>query len=81
MIMATFAWGQPPGLGSIPLTVLTRADGTGESWPVWAQLQDELAGLSANSEHLHAERAGHYIHLDEPDLVIQAIHDLVRRCR
>jgi pimeloyl-ACP methyl ester carboxylesterase len=43
MIMATFAWGQPPGLGSIPLTVLTRADGTGEvglaghscktSWP------------------------------------------------
>jgi len=81
MLMATHAWGEPPGLGSIPLTVLTRADGTGESWRVWAQLQDELAELSSNSEHLQAETAGHYVHLDEPELVIKAIRDLVRRCR
>lgn len=81
MVMATFARGQPPGLGSIPLTVLTRAPGTGESWPTWAQLQDELAALSSRSEHLHAKTAGHYVHRDEPDLVVQAIRDLVRRCR
>jgi pimeloyl-ACP methyl ester carboxylesterase len=81
MLMATRTWGQPPGLGSIPLTVLTRAAGTGESWPVWAQLQDELAALSSSSEHLHAEAAGHYVHLDEPGVVIEAIRDLVRRCR
>lgn len=80
MLMATHTWGQPPELGSIPLTVLTRATGTGESWPIWAQLQDELVALSTDSEHIHAETAGHYVHLDEPDLVIQAIHDLVRRC-
>ena len=24
---------------------------------------------------------GHYIHLDEPELVIEAIRDLVSRCR
>ena len=81
MLMATCMRGEPPGLGSIPLTVLTRAAGTGESWSIWAQLQDELAALSTSSEHLHAETAGHYVHLDEPDLVIQAIRDLVRRCR
>jgi pimeloyl-ACP methyl ester carboxylesterase len=81
MLMATRAWGQPPELGSIPLTVLTRASGTGESWPVWVHLQDELAALSTDSEHLHAETAGHYVHCDEPDLVIQAIRDLVSRCR
>lgn len=81
MHMAAHSWGQPPELDSIPLTVLTRASGTGESWPVWAQLQDELAALSTDSEHIHAETAGHFIHLDEPDLVVKAIRDLVRRCR
>jgi pimeloyl-ACP methyl ester carboxylesterase len=81
MLMATHAWGQPPELDSIPLTVLTRAGGTGESWPVWTQLQDELATLSSDSEHLYAQTAGHYVHRDEPDLVVQAIRDLVRRCR
>jgi pimeloyl-ACP methyl ester carboxylesterase len=35
----------------------------------------------ANSQHISAHAAGHYVHLDEPDLVIQAILDLVRRCR
>jgi pimeloyl-ACP methyl ester carboxylesterase len=81
MLMATHAWGPPPGLGAIPLTVLTRAAGMGESWRVWAQLQDELAALSSDSVHIHAERGGHYLQFDEPDLVVEAIRDLVRRCR
>ena len=79
--MAANTWGEPPGLGSVPLTVLTRATSPGWDWPVWAQLQDELAALSSDSEHIKAQEAGHYVHLDEPDLVIKAIRDLVRRCR
>jgi pimeloyl-ACP methyl ester carboxylesterase len=71
----------PPQLGSIPLTVLTRASGPHRTWPVWAQLQDELAALSSGSEHIHADRGGHYLQFDEPELVIHAIRDLVRRCR
>jgi pimeloyl-ACP methyl ester carboxylesterase len=43
-------------------------------------MQDELAALSSDSQHVMAEHGGHYLHLDEPDLVIQAIRDLVRRC-
>lgn len=81
MLMATQAWGEPPGLGSIPLTVLTRASGTGESWLVWARLQDKLAELSTDSVHIRARQGGHYLHLDEPDLVVQAVRDLVQRCR
>jgi pimeloyl-ACP methyl ester carboxylesterase len=45
-----------------------------------AEIPNELAELSADSEHLHAETAGHSVQLDQPDLVSQAIHDLVRRC-
>ena len=81
MLMMTRLLEAPPNLNSVPLTVLTRAAGTGGSWPIWAQLQDELAALSSDSLHIHAERGGHYLQFDEPDLVIQAIREIVRRCR
>ena len=40
-----------------------------------------LAALSSNCVHIHADRAGHYVHHDDPELVVQAIRELVRRCR
>jgi pimeloyl-ACP methyl ester carboxylesterase len=81
LLMAARMQGQPPRLGSIPLAVLTRARRPGREPEVWAQLQDELAALSSDSVHVRAERGGHYLQLDEPDLVVQAIRDLVSRCR
>jgi pimeloyl-ACP methyl ester carboxylesterase len=81
ILMLARTWGQPPELGSLPLTVLTRASSPWRGWPVWAQMQDELAALSSDSKHIQAERAGHYLHLDDPDLVVQAIRELVRRSR
>ncbi len=69
---------QPPNLGSLPLTVLTSAT---LALPAWPQLQDELAALSTASEHVYAERAGHNIHLDEPEAVTSAIRDMITRCR
>ncbi len=80
-LMMTRTWGQPPRLGSVPLTVLTAARWSRRLWPAWVQMQDELAALSSDSEHIHAVNAGHYLHLDEPDLIVQVIRDLVRRCR
>jgi pimeloyl-ACP methyl ester carboxylesterase len=80
--MATRTWGAPPGLGSMPLTVLTALRGLDQSLqPAWMRMQDELAALSSDSEHITAPEVGHYMHLDDPDLVVQAIRDLVRRCR
>jgi pimeloyl-ACP methyl ester carboxylesterase len=72
LLMIARGHGQPPNLGSLPLTVLTAAgrDRT------WMQMQTELAGISTDSNHITASNAGHHIHLDEPDLVVQAIRDL-----
>ena len=81
LLMAARMTGQPPQLGSVPLAVVTRARRPGAEPAVWAQLQDELAALSSDSVHVHAEHGGHYLQFDEPDLVTQAIQDLVRRCR
>src|SRR6266566_495213 len=81
LLMVARGLGRPPSLGSAPLTVLTRPRWEWRGWPIWAQLQDELAALSTDSLHIHAERGGHYLQLDEPDLVIQVIRGLVRRCR
>lgn len=70
--------------GDIPLTVLTRARSDSEAsvpFGVWYQLQADLAAQSTDSKHIVAERAGHYIHHDEPELVVETILDLVRRAR
>jgi len=66
--------GQPPELGSLPLTVLTAAE-SAQSEPRWEQLQAELAATSAHSQHVIAD-GGHYLQEDDPALVIGAIRDL-----
>lgn len=44
---------------------------------LWQQMQRELASLSARSSHHVAERSGHYIHQDDPGLVVRAIHQVL----
>ncbi|MEV1175259.1 alpha/beta fold hydrolase [Nonomuraea sp. NPDC049784] len=67
------------GLGDRPLVVLTRSPGNSdtvpEDWRRWHRLNADLAHLSANSRHVIADQAGHYIHDDDPQLVIAAIKD------
>lgn len=48
---------------------------------VWQELQEELAALSPRGEVRRAEGAGHMIHHDRPDLVAQAIRDVVEAAR
>ena len=80
------------GFGDTPLVVLTRspnakADGPlPAEWlrlsePVHQTLQVELAGLSTKSRHIVAEKAGHNIQLEEPQLVLEAIYDVVAQVR
>lgn len=75
LMMAGLA-GAPPQLGSVPLTVITAA---GQELPGWGAMQDELAALSADSRRVLAEGSGHYVHLDKPEFVLQAIRDLFQR--
>ena len=75
-------------LGDLPLIVLSHGlpDATsdidiaeqGQFEAEWSKMQAELAALSSNSKHIVAEQSGHYIQLDQPGLVIQAILELLQ---
>ncbi|WP_161965896.1 alpha/beta fold hydrolase [Steroidobacter cummioxidans] len=80
-------------IGNIPLIVLTAApqppsdqNPLPREWqlaiePLHQELQRELATISSQSKHIVARKAGHNIQLDEPQLVLDAITNLVRRSR
>jgi len=72
-------------LGRLPLVILTRGvDGkfyqgnAGKPVPrSWRTRQRDLVGLSTNSTQIIATRSGHYILLDQPELVIAAISQVL----
>lgn len=71
----------PEGL---PLAVVTagkpqRLPGVddAEFLATWHELQTELAALSSHSRQYIAARSGHYVQIDDPDLVVRAIRDIV----
>ena len=79
-------------LGSTPLVVLTagrRAAAPFFTSPqiaarleqFWGELQDDLPSLSSNSTHVIAQLSGHCIQCDEPQLVVDAIRQLVGASR
>jgi pimeloyl-ACP methyl ester carboxylesterase len=68
----------------LPLTVLSAENGvaawkspdfeiSAESRAIWMVLQREQAGLSTNSRWIIVPASGHYIHLDQPSAVIEAV--------
>lgn len=91
-IVANFA--NPPritGLDNLPLVVISR--GLAEPLPgvsasdnqqyeeSWQAMQAELVRLSSNSRQVIAKQSGHYIQLAEPQLVINAIRQMVAEIR
>jgi pimeloyl-ACP methyl ester carboxylesterase len=67
----------------LPLVVLTQS-GKGfkpDYYKTWVELQNELAALSSRSTHIVATSAGHFIQLDEPQLVIDAVSQVVSNAR
>lgn len=78
-------------LGSLPLAVLSSDPNRPEpdlpedlvepTQTAWHQMQEELSHLSSRGIHTVAERSGHYIQLDRPDVVIAAIKQVVDQAR
>ncbi len=80
-------------LDDIPLTVLSHGqpqqvpalsrEVNREFERTWQQMQVEQAAQSSRGKRIVAEKSGHYIQLDQPELVIDAIHEVVEaaRCR
>ena len=48
---------------------------------VWQQMQAELARLSTRGTQVIAKNSGHYIQLDRPDVVIEAVRSMVDQLR
>jgi pimeloyl-ACP methyl ester carboxylesterase len=74
----------------MPLVVLSHGIPFGEPFPGWpaeemegimGALQEDLARLVPNARHVVAEQSGHNIHQDQPELVIEAIRQVVEAVR
>ena len=78
-------------LGGIPLIVLSHgktqqlpgqsAEVSREFEQICQQMHVELAAQSSDGKRIVAEKSGHYIHLDQPELVIDAIREVVEAAR
>jgi len=79
------------GLGDLPLVVLSH--GQPASVPgmpqevnqayesAWQQMHIEIAGMSTRGRRIVAEKSGHMIHHEQPELVVEAIHRVVEQAR
>ncbi|HLE04309.1 MAG TPA: alpha/beta hydrolase [Anaerolineales bacterium] len=74
-------------LGSVPLVVISRgyweaipalsATDNDLAWKSWQEMQSELADLSADSLQIIATDSEHNVHLQQPQLVVDAIREVV----
>src|SRR3972149_1842339 len=74
-------------LGSVPLVVISRgyweaipalsATDNDLAWKSWQEMQSELAGLFADSLQIIATDSEHNVHLQQPQLVVDAIREVV----
>jgi pimeloyl-ACP methyl ester carboxylesterase len=78
-------------LGDVPLAVLSSdparlepdlpEDLVEPMNQAWQRMQEELAHLSTRGTRHVAQGSGHYIQLDRPDVVIEAVRQVVRQVR
>ncbi len=78
-------------LGDLPLAVLSHdPDKPQPDLPedlvkptnyAWQQMQEELSHLSTRGTRVVAKNSGHYIQLDRPELVIEAVRAVVGQAR
>jgi pimeloyl-ACP methyl ester carboxylesterase len=75
--------------GSTPLIVLTPGDLSSDLPPdeaqtehkIWTEMHDQVAALSTVGSNRVVQGSGHYIHLDKPELVVDAIRKVVAEGR
>jgi pimeloyl-ACP methyl ester carboxylesterase len=78
-------------LGDLPLAVLSHdpdkpsadlpADLAKPTNDAWEKMQQELAHLSTRGTQVIAKNSAHYIQIDRPDLVIDAVRNVVEQTR
>ena len=79
-------------LGSIPLAVITGAAPDRfnmvpdeavqkQIFDVWDDLQADLMNLSTEGERFVSVKSGHYVQLDDPEIVVTAIEKIIAKSR
>ena len=78
-------------LGDMPLIVLSRgywdpilgfSDAENQqAWQMWQEMQVKLLSLSTDSRQIIATESEHHIQLQQPELVIDAIFDVIKFTR
>ena len=76
-------------LGDMPLVVVTRGipdeDGPGGKLVELERRKEEHAELartlSRNGKQISAERSGHHVQIDEPEVVVTSVRDVITRSR
>jgi pimeloyl-ACP methyl ester carboxylesterase len=71
------AAGEVTSLADLPLAILSAGD---QPPDVIAQ-HNVLARLSSRGRHIVAEKSSHWIHLDEPELVVKSIREILDEAR
>ena len=61
----------------IPVTIFSAAN----SPPAQLAERDTIARRSLGGKHIIATKSGHWIHFDEPEIVVQAIREMVEQAR
>ncbi len=78
-------------LGDMPIAVLSHdPDKPSSELPpdvakptndAWEKMQEELSHLSTPGTHVIAKNSAHYIQIDRPDVVIEAVRNVVEQAR
>jgi pimeloyl-ACP methyl ester carboxylesterase len=66
-----------PSLRDVPLAVISSAD---QRAAVMAS-HEALARMSSHGRHVVASKSGHWVPFDEPELVVDAIREVVETSR
>ncbi len=66
-------------LKNIPLTVITATNhGVGQEYEdIWMKMQKDTVSLSKYGKHIIAEGCNHYVQNEKPEIVINAIKDMI----
>jgi pimeloyl-ACP methyl ester carboxylesterase len=81
-----------PALGDLPLTVISHGQLDANAVPpslgpkvreeyelAWQKLQAEITSLSTRGQCIVAERSGHNIMYDQPEIIIDAIYEMLEQ--
>jgi pimeloyl-ACP methyl ester carboxylesterase len=68
-------------LGNMPLIVLSRALGKTPADEAWQLQQTGLLKLSSDSRQIIADKSGHNIEIDQPEVVVEAILKIITELR